>query len=279
MVITTTQRDILARLNVDVSTGLSTSEASSRRRRTGSIGSNGGGGGANIVRPPINCPKWICCLLPCIGRAPSMRRFRLVQPDDAELLRDSNWVRYDHGGVVIGDVLRLVEGDVVPADCLVIGLGMGRIDDTSVANDDDDDDDDDDEDDSDVLANNAGGVDGGGRGGGGTRDDYYDRDHDDDDDEITVDARLVTGECRPTRIRRRRNGTVGGCDGGGGLTILYYGSRVLSGSCVAVAIATGERVTLSKLIRAGRWPPSMDLSEEVREMARMENENATTVPL
>jgi magnesium-transporting ATPase (P-type) len=173
-----------------------------------------------------------------------MRRFRLVQPDDAEVMRDSNWVRYDSGSLVIGDLVRLVEGDVVPADCVVMSLGMGDVDDAHVVNDDDDDEDDDD----------------GAETGGGTHDGC-------DDAEIAVDARLVTGEIVPTRIRRRRNGTVGG-----GVTTLYYGSRVLRGSCVAVVIATGERVILSKLIRARRWPTSLDLSEEVLEMTRMENE-------
>ncbi len=177
-----------------------------------------------------------------------MRRFRLVQPDDAEVMRDSNWVRYDSGSLVIGDLVRLVEGDVVPADCVVMGLGMGNVDDAHVVNDDEDDDGDDSM------------VDEEETGTGGTHDDY-------DDVEITVDARLVTGEIVPTRIRRRRNGTVGG-----GATTLYYGSRVLRGSCVAVVIATGERVVLSKLIRARRWPTSKDLSEEVLEMTRMENE-------
>ena len=73
-----------------------------------------------------------------------MRRFRLVQPDDAEVMRDSNWVRYDSGSLVIGDLVRLVEGDVVPADCVVMSLGMGDVDDAHVVNDDDDDEDDDD---------------------------------------------------------------------------------------------------------------------------------------
>jgi hypothetical protein len=61
MVITAAQRDILARLRVNASTGLSNAEASSRRRRCS--GGGGGGGGTNAVRPPIDCPKWICCLL------------------------------------------------------------------------------------------------------------------------------------------------------------------------------------------------------------------------
>ena len=40
-----------------------------------------------------------------------MRQFRLVQPDDAEVLRDSRWVRYDPCSLVVGDVIRLAGGD------------------------------------------------------------------------------------------------------------------------------------------------------------------------
>merc|ERR1712087_180590 len=54
----------------------------------------------------------------------SMKQFRLVQPDDAEGLRDGQWIRYDHTSLVVGDIVRLVEGDVIPADCALISLGM-----------------------------------------------------------------------------------------------------------------------------------------------------------
>lgn len=57
-----------------------------------------------------------------------MKQFRLVQPDDAEVLRDGRWIRYDAASLVVGDIIRLVEGDVVPADCAVISLGMDQND-------------------------------------------------------------------------------------------------------------------------------------------------------
>ena len=163
-----------------------------------------------------------------------MRQFRLVQPDDAEVLRDSRWVRYDPCSLVVGDVIRLAGGDVVPADCVVLGLGMGDVDDSGVVPDDD----------------------GGGGCGGG----------DDDYDEVTVDARLVTGGARPDVVRRRRGGVVGAVSphpANSKIATLCYGSRVLSGACVAVVVSTGEDVALSRLMRAGRWPPVTDMSEEV----------------
>ena len=51
-----------------------------------------------------------------------MKAFREVQPEDAEVLRDSKWTRYDAAGLVVGDIIRLEEGDVVPADCFLLTL-------------------------------------------------------------------------------------------------------------------------------------------------------------
>lgn len=157
-----------------------------------------------------------------------MKQFRLVQPDDAEVLRDGKWIRYDQASLVIGDVLRLVEGDVVPADCTVISLGMDHVDATTVM-------------DEESNTNNDAGS---------------------ENLELTVDSRLITGEARPRQICNLDAAT------------LYYGSRVLEGACIAVVTATGNRVVLAKLIKEGRWPPNEDLTEEVEEIDRMENEEA-----
>ena len=48
-----------------------------------------------------------------------MKTFRMIKPEDAEVLRDGHWVRYDATSLVKGDVIRLEEGDIVPADCVV----------------------------------------------------------------------------------------------------------------------------------------------------------------
>jgi len=62
MAITTAQQEILTRVRANYTSGLSSAEVSQRR----SISSGDGGGtrgGLNTVRPPLNCPKWVCCLL------------------------------------------------------------------------------------------------------------------------------------------------------------------------------------------------------------------------
>mmetsp|Transcript_27308 Transcript_27308/g.31171 ORF Transcript_27308/g.31171 Transcript_27308/m.31171 type:complete len:210 (+) Transcript_27308:120-749(+) len=104
-------KKILDELNVNPSEGLSRDEASKRRQDCGT---------SNIVDPPIRCPAWVCCLLPCIKYIPSMKKFREIQPDDAEVLRDSKWTRYDSASLVRGDIIRIMEGDTIPADCVLL---------------------------------------------------------------------------------------------------------------------------------------------------------------
>ena len=175
---------------------------------------------------------------PCINHVPSMKQFRLVQPEDAEVLRDNKYIRYDHTSLVVGDIVRLVEGDVVPADCTIISLGMDHVDATTIV---------------DEESNTASTT------GSNSMID------------MTVDSHLITGEIKPRLISNQSNGTVNN------LTTLYYGSRILEGACIAVVTATGSRVVLAKLIREGRFPPSTDLTDEVHEINRMENEEGISL--
>jgi E1-E2 ATPase/Cation transporter/ATPase, N-terminus len=104
---------VLEQYGANLQTGLTTDQATQRREEAGSF---------NIVKPPINCPGWVCCLLPCIKNIPSMKAFSSIQPDDAEVLRNSKWIRYDPATLVPGDVIRIEEGDIVPADCILVQL-------------------------------------------------------------------------------------------------------------------------------------------------------------
>ena len=49
-----------------------------------------------------------------------MKLFATIQPDDAEILRNGQWIRYDATSLVTGDIIRLEEGDLIPADCIVL---------------------------------------------------------------------------------------------------------------------------------------------------------------
>jgi magnesium-transporting ATPase (P-type) len=98
-------------LRIHLKSGWTTDQASERREKDGCF---------NVVKPPIDCPNWLCILLPCINHLASMKAFRAIQPDDAEVMRNGKWIRYDATSLVTGDVIRLDEGDLIPADCVVI---------------------------------------------------------------------------------------------------------------------------------------------------------------
>lgn len=51
-----------------------------------------------------------------------MKAFRQVKPEDAEVLRAGKWIRYDASSLVKGDIIRMEEGDIVPADCVVLSV-------------------------------------------------------------------------------------------------------------------------------------------------------------
>ena len=113
MTLSTAQEELLGQLKTNRKTGLTTDAAAERREEDGCF---------NVVDPPINCPGWVCCLLPCIKSIPSMKTFRMIKPEDAEVLRDGQWVRYDATSLVRGDIIRLEEGDIVPADCVILSI-------------------------------------------------------------------------------------------------------------------------------------------------------------
>jgi hypothetical protein len=105
------QQELLEKLGANLETGLTSDQASQRREQDGAF---------NVVRPPVDCPAWLCIILPCIKHVPSMKAFAAIKPDDAEILRNGKWVRYDASSLVKGDVIRLEEGDVVPGDCAIL---------------------------------------------------------------------------------------------------------------------------------------------------------------
>jgi magnesium-transporting ATPase (P-type) len=118
MTLSATQMELLEQLKTNMSEGLTREEASARRQDDETF---------NTIDPPIKCPAWICCLLPCIKSIPSMKKFREIQPEDAEILRESKWTRYDAASLVRGDIIKVMEGDIVPADCALLTLLEGEI--------------------------------------------------------------------------------------------------------------------------------------------------------
>mmetsp|Transcript_21982 Transcript_21982/g.46367 ORF Transcript_21982/g.46367 Transcript_21982/m.46367 type:complete len:241 (-) Transcript_21982:304-1026(-) len=99
-------------LSNHLSSGFTTDEASQMRE---SVHNDA----FNVVPPPVDCPAWLCIMLPCINHLKSMKAHKNCIPEDAEVLRNAKWTRYDAASLVVGDVIRLEEGDVVPADCVI----------------------------------------------------------------------------------------------------------------------------------------------------------------
>ena len=79
--------------------------------------------GLNIYPPPISLPKLCCFLLPLFSSLPLIKAYNLVVPKngEAELLRNGRWVVYDREDCVVGDIVRIYEGGIIPADCNYVG--------------------------------------------------------------------------------------------------------------------------------------------------------------
>ena len=189
-------RALLQELDVTVEQGLTTREASARRSIYGE----------NQVDPPIKCPGWVCCLLPCIKNIPSQKQFLAMQPEDAEVKRNGQWIRYDASSLVQSDIIRLEEGDVVPADCTVL---------------------------------------------------WTEPAHNNDDDEFLVDHGPVTGDTQKPAVHPAE---------------LYWGGRVLVGSCVAVVTAVGQATRVGQLIQAGCFPVQPQHSQNSGSSSSMQQD-------
>jgi E1-E2 ATPase/Cation transporter/ATPase, N-terminus len=193
--------EVLQRYNVTVEHGLTTDEAEARRESAGHY---------NTVDPPVQCPAWICCLLPCIKHIPSMKAYKQIAAEDAEVRRNGQWIRYDASSLVQGDIIRLEEGDIVPADCLVLFLEPGC-------------------------------------------------------SELLVDHRLVTGQEKPVSARatsnsRHMSSSSNEPPGVSGLVgiELFWGARVVLGSCMAICTAVGPQTTVARLIALKRFPATVE---------------------
>jgi E1-E2 ATPase len=201
---------VLQRYNITVEHGLTTDEAEARRELAGHY---------NTVDPPVQCPAWICCLLPCIKHIPSMKAYKQIAAEDAEVRRNGQWIRYDASSLVQGDIIRLEEGDIVPADCLVLFLEPGC-------------------------------------------------------SELLVDHRLVTGQEKPVSARGPTNAShmsissssssssssSGGLPGVSDLVgvELFWGARVVLGSCVAICTAVGPQTRVARLIATKHFPATAE---------------------
>jgi len=154
------QTDLLASLSTSYKTGSIQT----------SLNGNTNEDDLNIIPKPINCPNWACILLPCISHIPSMKTFKRIQPQEAEVRRGDKWVIYDATSIVKGDIVRLSDGDIVPADAVLLSLGMDHVSEGS---------------DNESVGDDSSFV-----------------------EELVVDASNVTGYTKPQTVRVGEDGTV-----------------------------------------------------------------------
>ena len=77
-------------------------------------------GQRNKVASPQNCPGWLCCLLPCLNSTPKMKAYFSHQSESTTVIRGGQRFLLDSEDLVVGDVIFLFAGDIVPADCRIV---------------------------------------------------------------------------------------------------------------------------------------------------------------
>lgn len=221
--------DFIAQVGVDPSTGISRDDAMARRALYG----------ANRVTPPVNCPSWVCCLLPCLLRTASMQAYHAALPKEAVVRRKvaappsakphgagtreaaaTRRMRMDAMSLVYGDVVELTAGDLVGADMRVVECSSDcLVDQSTLAADDDDDDDDDANDYADGMESGEGSL---------------IRKH------VTTDTDPHASAEHQDPLKSRN--------------ILLMASRVVRGTAVGVVIATGDHTLWGHLLAHHQWP-------------------------
>lgn len=161
-----------------------------------------------------------------------MQQFQLVKPYDAEILKERDtWQCYDSTCVQVGDIVRVTRGDIVPADVVLLSLGMEHYCSTTTDGA------------SETMPSSI--------------------EEDIKELELVVDSKYVTGRERPTSYsiheeskRIQMDHEEGKVDEQEQETNqeLYCGSQILQGSAIAVVTRIGDDTKLATLIREGQWP-------------------------
>lgn len=209
--------DLVAQVGVDPAKGLTRDDAIARRALYG----------ANRVTPPINCPSWVCCLLPCLLRTASMQAYHAALPKEATVRRSvpvgtngkttTRRMRMDAMSLVSGDVVELRAGDLVSADMRVVECSPDCVvDQSTLASDDDDD-----------GGNNSSDVEAGGS---------------------SLIRKLVAVVDDTHNHERERHDPLQARN------VLLMASRVVRGTAVGVVIATGNATFWGQLLAQHQWP-------------------------
>ena len=224
--LTPDQYELLSSLHTNYFTGLNPSTGSTSAETAFSERED-----ENRLTPPINLPQWACILLPCLTKLPSMQQFQLVKPYDAEVLKGRDkWQCYDSTCVHVGDIVRVTRGDIVPADLVLLSLGMEHY--------------------------------------GAGCDAAEGQELDVKALELVVDSKYVTGRERPSSYSIHDELKIIQVDHEEEDSDkmkqheLYCGTQILQGSAIGVVTRIGNDTKLATLIRDGQWPVTMTTTED-----------------
>eukprot|EP00591_Stephanopyxis_turris_P002270 CAMPEP_0195508340 /NCGR_PEP_ID=MMETSP0794_2-20130614/1575_1 /TAXON_ID=515487 /ORGANISM="Stephanopyxis turris, Strain CCMP 815" /LENGTH=195 /DNA_ID=CAMNT_0040635275 /DNA_START=288 /DNA_END=875 /DNA_ORIENTATION=- len=153
-----------------------------------------------------------------------MKSFRNVICEDAEVLRGGEWICYDAASLVRGDIIRLREGDRIPADCVLLSIGS-----TEVPTE------------------------------GNSSSSSIDAEMSVDLSPVigNMNSKPKTIHSRDLRKEPSNNNSSGTSNNveDGEFEGLYYGGHILQGCGVAVVTAIGPHTLVAKLIKGNSWPP------------------------
>jgi hypothetical protein len=110
-------QELYKKLHTSMETGLQYNHAERQQARSEQ--------GANIIPPPVDCPMWLCCLLPCLLKTKKMKYFKSLQVIMVEAVLDGKMVRIDPTGLLVGDVIRISAGMHLPADIKLVKIEEG----------------------------------------------------------------------------------------------------------------------------------------------------------
>jgi magnesium-transporting ATPase (P-type) len=153
-------------------------------------------------------------------------------------------MRYDASSLVVGDVIRVQEGDVIPADAVVVKVLLLSSSEENVVMEDES------NDNVGILQEVSSTTD------------------------LLVDHSKVTGERILQRISRS---SLAAPDNDQSVSVvqLYWGGRVVQGSALAVVTATGSNTLVAQLIRDGKFPvrikPDADVDDDSKAAALEDN--------
>ena len=73
------------------------------------------------IPKPIEAPEWLCCILPCLDASHDMLEYKRCVNQQCVVKRAGRgWMNMDVSGLLVGDLVKVNDGYIVPADIRII---------------------------------------------------------------------------------------------------------------------------------------------------------------